>query len=84
MWNINGQLLQTLNGHTGGVMSVAFSPDSKTIVTASDDNTVRLWNLNLDDLLVQGCTWLHDYLNNPSVNLSNNDRHLCDDISTGR
>ena len=33
----------TLSGHTGPVWSVAFSPDSLQIVTASSDGSVRLW-----------------------------------------
>ncbi|MEI6444727.1 MAG: hypothetical protein WCO29_16725, partial [Nostocales cyanobacterium ELA583] len=32
-------------GHQGYVISVSFSPDGKTIATASTDNTARLWNL---------------------------------------
>ena len=33
-----------LQGHTGSVKSAAFSPDGARIVTASDDNTARLWD----------------------------------------
>jgi len=33
-----------LSGHTHDIMSVAFSPDGKTLVTVSADTTVRLWN----------------------------------------
>src|SRR5262249_23816076 len=31
-------------GHTGVVRHTAFSPDGKRLVTASEDETMRLWN----------------------------------------
>jgi WD40 repeat protein len=44
-------------------------PEREYIVTASNDNTVKLWRIeNLDQLLTRGCNWLQEYLvTNPEV-----------------
>ena len=52
--NSNGQVLVqrategcTLIGHSSGAVGgIAFTPDNSKIVTASDDGTMRLWNLS--------------------------------------
>lgn len=37
------------HGHTDSVSSVNFSPDGKTVVSGSDDNTVRVWDTESGD-----------------------------------
>ncbi|WP_416211689.1 hypothetical protein [Nostoc sp. DedQUE12b] len=65
---------------------MSFSPDGQTIVSASDDNTVRIWSLNpidtytnVNDLLIKSCNLLKNYLTNNSKLLPA-DRSICNGI----
>lgn len=58
-WNIepamddhwDSRLLQTLEGHSDAIWSVAFSPDSSWIASASRDRTVKIWDTSNARLL---------------------------------
>ncbi len=44
MWEFKtGKCLQTLEGHENWVYSVAFSFDEKSIISGSEDKTVKVW-----------------------------------------
>ena len=46
---------QPLTGTTGVVSSMAFSPDGRTLAADSNDGTVWLWNLDVDDAIQRIC-----------------------------
>jgi WD40 repeat protein/energy-coupling factor transporter ATP-binding protein EcfA2 len=82
LWSLDGSKLKTLFGHKDRVLSISFSPDGKMMVSTGgiEDSKVILWNLDLDDLLVQSCNVLRDYLKYPNNGMSPEDerRRLCD------
>src|SRR5258707_10281400 len=43
--------VRVLEGHSGECNSVAFSPDGGRLVSGSEDETVRLWNVQTGALL---------------------------------
>jgi WD40 repeat protein len=90
LWSRDGRLVQTLAGQEIPLKSLTFSPDGKTIASSSSSGKIILWNFalnsDLDELLIQGCQWIRDYLRtNRSVKATNayrtpDGRALCDEI----
>ena len=42
---ISPPYITTLEGHTGGVLSVAFSSDGTTLASGAQDSTIKLWDI---------------------------------------
>ena len=54
LWSTNGELIRSLEDHTGSLVRVRFTPDSQTIGSTSLDGTTRLWTLDGELLQIFG------------------------------
>jgi WD40 repeat protein len=74
VWNYSdGSLLQTLEGHTKDVTSMAFSPDGNYLLSGSDDNSIRLWDTfsgNLVYRFEKPNTYIPDSFSRSTINVS--------------
>lgn len=41
---------RSINGHTASVLAVAFTPDGKTLISSSRDDTIKLWDVATGEL----------------------------------
>ena len=80
LWSATGALLQKLPIQSNTIAGLSFSPDGKALASAELNGTVMIWNLDLDDLIKRGCSWIGDYLRT-NQSLSESDRRLCDVLS---
>lgn len=47
IWSVfTGQIVRTLLGHSEGLSDIAWSGDSKYLASASDDKTIRIWDVD--------------------------------------
>ncbi len=83
LWDVSGQEVAVFKSHQGEIQSVGFSLDGKLLATSGEDGSVKLWRVEgLDELMVRGCAWIRDYLNNPDSEVMPEERHVCDRIGT--
>jgi WD40 repeat protein len=85
LWELQGRQIAEFQHLNSLLFDLSFSPDGQSLATASEDTIVRLWaieELSLETLLVRSCDWLQLYLQNPTANLVESERRLCEGIQS--
>jgi AAA-like domain/WD domain, G-beta repeat len=78
-WEIDGTSIEHSQKQKSAAESTIFSPDGRAIASVSVDGKMMLWNLNAEDLLVQGCNLTRNSAQVKSA-INDSDRHLCDEV----
>jgi platelet-activating factor acetylhydrolase IB subunit alpha len=61
LWDARGTLLKTLTGHDNWVRALVFHPGGKYLLSASDDKSIRCWDLTQDGRCVKTVTDAHSH-----------------------
>lgn len=51
IWDDDGTIVQTLNGHDAAVRTLAFTPDDEQLFSGSDDTSILSWSVETGDLI---------------------------------
>ena len=51
IWDAGGNLVHTLTGHSGAILTVKFSSDGQYLATGGKDKTIKLWDVASGNLL---------------------------------
>ncbi|ROT38305.1 nuclear distribution protein nudF [Sodiomyces alkalinus F11] len=61
LWDARGNCVKTLVGHDNWVRALVFHPGGKYLLSASDDYTVRCWDLTQDGRCVKTLSGVHGH-----------------------
>ncbi|MEM6251990.1 MAG: TIR domain-containing protein [Cyanobacteria bacterium P01_D01_bin.156] len=76
IWQLDGTAVATLKGHKDQVSGLNFQPNGNLLASADYDHSIIFWDWQLlsspllDNLLIEGCTWVKDHLNRQPKKLS--------------
>jgi WD40 repeat protein len=73
----DGTTMTEFQTNSGQVTSLKLSSDGSLLLSIGDNGTTKLWQIGgLNQLMVQGCDRIRNYLRSPNV--SESDRRLCE------
>jgi len=49
IWDLDKNIIKVLRGHIDSVSDAVYTPDSKNIISGSEDGTIRVWNAETSD-----------------------------------
>ncbi|KZZ97009.1 Dynein regulator [Ascosphaera apis ARSEF 7405] len=61
LWDSRGTLIKTLNGHDNWIRALLFHPGGKYLLSASDDKSIRCWDLTQEGKCVRTISEAHGH-----------------------